>query len=399
MPLQKETYVASELTVGPCNAEDLATFLPIANDAFAVSDEQGARYGALVGQENFRVIRSGGRIVGGLAALPFGQYFGGRVVPAPGIAAVAVDPTFRAQGAASTLLRAVLTEMHAAGVAISSLYPATIALYRRAGYEIAGLKHDVRLAAKFIDLRERNVALRAATEADTPAIHALYAVWAAGTNGNLDRLAFNWQRVDNWRDAPTRCYVVEEEGQLTGYIKIAAEPNTNPGNNIRVADVAFTTRAAGARLWTLLADYRTVRDDIVLTTGPADPWLHLLSEARYRITAQTPWMLRIVSVPAALAARGYPLGLTARIEFRVHDDVLAENAGPWVLEIADGVGRASRGGQGEFEIDIRGLAALYTGLLTPQDLVYAGRAAGSPAVLARVAPVFAGAAPWMRDGF
>jgi predicted acetyltransferase len=49
--------------------------------------------------------------------------------------------------------------------------------------------------------------------------------------------------------------------------------------------------------------------------------------------------------------------------------------------------------------DARGLAPLYTGYHSPFELRAAGRLDGPDSDLERLGAIFAGPAPWMRDGF
>ena len=61
--------------------------------------------------------------------------------------------------------------------------------------------------------------------------------------------------------------------------------------------------------------------------------------------------------------------------------------------------RCCEGGAGAVRISIRGLAALYSGYMTAEQLARAGLAAGSSAALAGLTAVFAGPAPWLGEMF
>ena len=71
----------------------------------------------------------------------------------------------------------------------------------------------------------------------------------------------------------------------------------------------------------------------------------------------------------------------------------------WTLRVSGGRGRAVRGGRGRVRVGARGLAPLYTGYQSPFDLRAAGLLDGPDGDLERLAALFAGPAPWMRDGF
>ena len=59
------------------------------------------------GLENVRVARKNDEILGGLAEIPMGQWFGGRSVPMLGLAGVGVAPAARGERVALTLVLAV----------------------------------------------------------------------------------------------------------------------------------------------------------------------------------------------------------------------------------------------------------------------------------------------------
>lgn len=392
--------MATTFSVGPDQGDDeLGKFRAIMGEAFAVPPDRCRQYVELAGRQNIRVVRIDGTVAGGLAVLPKGQWFGGRAVPMAGIAAVAIAPEYRARGAATVLLNETLAELHAAGTPISTLYPATLALYRRVGYEAAGLHIDVTLPAKAIDIRDRSLDVRPATEADESAIQDVYARYAAATAGNLQRTKFHWARVRDVRGEPAQGYVVTRGGALEGYAYVLSQPVAERRYDLRVSDLAALTPEAARRLLTFLADFRTIRDQVRFWSGPADPMLLHLAEFAYKAECATPWMLRMVDVSAALEARGYPRGIVAEAHLAVRDDVLPRNSGKYVLSVADGRGHVRKGGQGAVDLHIRGLAALYSGLYTPGDVVLAGLGQGKSADVAGLAGVFAGPTPWMRDEF
>jgi GNAT superfamily N-acetyltransferase len=66
------------------------------------------------------------------------QWWHGRPVPMAGVANVMVAPEERGRGTGRTLMRALLGLIGDRGYPVSALYPATMALYRSLGWEIAG---------------------------------------------------------------------------------------------------------------------------------------------------------------------------------------------------------------------------------------------------------------------
>jgi predicted acetyltransferase len=110
-------------------------------------------------------------------------------------------------------------------------------------------------------------------------------------------------------------------------------------------------------------------------------------------------MLRIVDLAQALTARGYPEHVATDLELDLVDEVLEENAGRWSIHIANGRAAIERGGRGSIRLDVRGLAALYTGWMEPHALVVAGSLHASEADLSRLGAAFGGPSPSMLDFF
>lgn len=389
---------AVEIIRQPRDAE-LQRYAEIICDTFAVGREHGMDYLRLAGLTNVRVLRRAGEVAGGLVMLPKGQYFGGTAVPMVGIAAVAIEPAFRGSRAGSQLMRAAVEELHAQGVPISTLYPATVKLYRWAGYEIAGLDLEVSTLGRRLDVRDRTLDMRPATSADDAGICACYEAWAAQQPGNLQRTDFHWRRLRESREAPVLGHVVTDGGQIVGYAYTKTVAAADKVNDLHVPCLAATTPAALHRLLALLSDFKTIRRHVIFRAGPADPLLLALSEWPFEVRGRTPWMVRLIDVPKALAARAYPPAVSAELHLTVRDDVLPRNDGRFVLQVRDGRGTVAPGGRGSLTFDVRGLAALYTGFASPQTLVATQRAEGPAADLAQVASVFAGPMPWMRDDF
>ena len=110
-------------------------------------------------------------------------------------------------------------------------------------------------------------------------------------------------------------------------------------------------------------------------------------------------MLRVTDVPAALEARGYPLGVKEELHLEVHDALIRENDGPWLVKVSGGRARATRGGLGRLRLDVKALAPLYTGFFTPPELARLGWLEADEEPLVRAARVFAGREPWLTDWF
>lgn len=352
-----------------------------------------------VGRENLRVLDRGGELSSGLWLIPMGQWFGGKPVPMTGVAAVGVAPEARGKGAALDLMNRTLLDLHEREIPLSTLYPATQTLYRRAGYEQAGCRYRTTIAPKDIQVRQKGVAVGAAGPEDQETLRELYGEFARNMNGHLDRGPYVWDRVFHVRDQTATGYFFEEDGRKTGYVFFLARNREPFGYDLMITDLVCLTPRAGAAIWAFLADHRSMTPEIAWTAGPTHPMFFLLSEQPYRTEVQNLWMTRIVHLAHALEKRGYPAGVRAALHLEIQDDLLPGNNGRFVLEVEDGTGRVKPGGDGTFRSDIQALVPVYSGFLSPTGVWRDGRIEGDRESLETAATIFSGPGPWMPDMF
>ncbi len=391
------------------------TLRDILTRSFAFPLSRWAAYYDLVGHENFRLLKredgsSEGRLIGGLALIPMGEWFGGRSIPMTGIAAVGIAPEERAGGAARTLMTRTLEELRAQGIPLSTLYASTQHLYRAVGYEQAGtrVKYSIHLPSMPIAPHpDRSLPMRAVEPTDAAPFRETYSRLAAATNGMLDRGRGMWGRVLFRSETEMlNGFLVGDDADPQGYVIFTLHP-LESGHDIRIRDLVALTPAAYRRLLVFFLDTRSIGRTLHWSGPPTDPFLCVTEEQQYdRTSIQERWLLRIVDVAKACEARGYPAGIEAELHFEIEDEVLPENAGRYTLRVQDGRGTvtketraAAKGGRGSLRTHIRGFAPLFSGMLSPAQLQAIGWIDGEAGAIAAAARIFAGPQPWMPDSF
>jgi predicted acetyltransferase len=355
-----------------------------------------AAWTADIGHDHMRVVREGGRVIAGLGVIPFGHWFGGRVVPAGGVTAVGVAPDRRGSGVGLWMLQRMLEEQHALGVPIATLYPATTTFYRRAGFERVAQRLIYELPLAALILRETHVDAVPIPEAERIQVEAVYNRRAAQSSGFIDRPAMLWKRISNPDDKRSYTFGVVENSALEGYVTFL---HASRGETLIVRDLVALTPAAGRRLLQVLGDHRSMIETVRLPGAPYDPLLFQLPEQRQKLHNTIDLMLRIVDLPAALTARGYPPAVAGELHLAVTDELVPGNNGHFVLRVADGVAQVTPGGQGRMALHIRDLAALYGGYFTPAELQFARTLTADPESLRVATHLFAGPRPWLPDMF
>ena len=379
------------------DSEQRAAFERLLQMSFAVPHISWARFFERVGHQRLRVALEGGTVLGGLAAYDLRQFFGGTSIPVAGIAAVGVAPEARGRGIAKATLLQALAELRPT-TPLAGLYASTTTLYRSCGFEQAGTAMFFSAPLASFPRGDRALACTQLPDKAHAPLHAPYDARARAWTGHLDRTTAIWERLVEPHDDTAYAYLVGEPGAPEGYIVFLQKPKESLHFRIVVRDVAMSTRGAAQRILGFLHDLRSLADDIVWRGCAADPLLSLLPEQTQTVTRHERWMLRILDVSAALAARGYP-PMSAEVHLAVHDAHFQENRGRRVLVVDQGRASTREGGRGDVTLDVRGLAALYSGFATPYTLRAAGLLDGPDEALHTLAMLFAGPEPWCADHF
>ena len=371
----------------------------IVSQCFNCTENRWLVYRDRIGLENIRVLRQEGEILAGLGIYHMGQWFGSRRVPMAGIAAVGVAPEHRGRGVAAQLMLKTLEELSANGIAISTLYPATQRLYRKVGYEQGGSHCQWELPIRTVTSNQSDLAITPVNPLSPEVFQEIYTQQARNASGHLDRHPAIWQE---------KIWDLEQEQKVYGYLVGSPKPQgyiifsqKTQGEEIylNVIDWVALTAAARNRLWRFVAHHSSIIEKIVWWGSPIEPGLFLLAEQTARIRKIQHWLLRVVNAERALEMRGYPMELDAELHLAVRDNLLSNNNSHFILTVSGGRGEVRRGGKGDLQLDISGLAPLYTGFLTPYQLRSLGQLEATERSLSIATQLFASAPPWMPDFF
>ncbi len=339
----------------------------------------------------------GGHPLGSLLINDFAQFFGGRAVPMGGIGGVVVDPHARGRGVASALLDTALRRMREQGQSLSALYPTVPALYRGRGWERAGVLERLVFPMGRLLMSPKaphRLATRRATEADLADVHACYTSLAATVDGLLDRHAPTF-KPEKLLDLDVATLVHDADGALRGYLTADREPE-----GLKVHDLVAVDLDAHLTLLAELTSWAGVLDRIdVRVVDPAFTGL-LTSQAMRFEMSTCQWLLRVVDLPAAVAARGWPnaAGLKAGVvDLDVVDPHAPWHAGRQRLVVDDGEVRIEPGGSGAVQVRARALGPWFSGMQGTGALRRAGLLTGEAPLLDQL--VAAPGTPRLADFF
>ncbi len=386
-----------------------AAFGALAAHSFHFGVDETLPWFERAGHDQIRTVCLGGQVAAGLIRIPMGQFFGSRAVSMVGIAGVAVAPEHRGQGVATAMMIRCIQELAAEGVALSSLFPASVRLYRQSGYEVAGhvfgqtlplatlqLHRAPPTKLDHLRLRPLHASDRAITEARSLERHRQ-------RHGMLQRGPYLWSRAYFHKMfGHSHGVGVFDGDRLCGHAWYGQTTDADqPGLALR--DVSADHPAAGMKLWQHFASYSTIFTNLLHYLPPDDPWLGLLPEATATVQLKTPWMLRIVDLPAAMAQRGWPALAAAQLGLQIADDPAGLLTGSWQLAVQGGQGTCARASNLQdgptLTMDIRAVAALYTGYRSASQLRQLGWLQGDDNAVAAADALFAAQVPAMSEMF
>ena len=356
-------------------------------------EETEARLRAALDAGELWGMDAGAGLIAHCRLLAVDHFFGGRPVRSMDVGGVAVAASYRRRGVATALMEGAAAWGAHQGYAISLLYPGVVPLYRRLGWEMAGTfprySLDGSLAAP------RAEAMRPATAVDEASIIACHETFAAQLNGPGRRRPGRWQHLLNGKAQ----YVLDGGDGIEAYVLLhrGAEPNESADAPFTVDWAAITGR--GMRAVTALLASDAVPAHAVLRAPLPDAWAPWLNAWEIPSAGGLLWMARPLTLPAAIASRGFPTGVEGAVTLAVDDRLLSEVRGPWRLEVAGGRGAVEPSASADILLDTRAVGPLFTGFRSPAQLALAGLLDGPPRSLELLAAMFAGTPPVALDFF
>jgi len=407
---------ADRYPIRTATVETVEAFVAPLNHAFA--DVLDPADGERRTWEPDRIIAAfdGGEPVSTAGALTFRLSVPGGEAAAAGVTLVGVSPSHRRRGILRSMMRHQLDDIHARGEPLAILWASEGAIYQRFGYGLATLNGTFeieRAGAVFARPASAEGTVRLVDiETAMGILPALYDRVRVETPGMVGRSETWWRWItlrdtDQMRSANGMKFlaVYEADGQVEGTAVYRVKPDWDdrgPNGRLVAQEVLATTPRATRDLWAWLFDVDLVRL-VRAVRGPVPHPLQLLlaEPRRLGFTIGDAIWLRVVDVPAALAARTY--GRPGTLVLEVRDGFCPWNAGRWRLDAAeDGRGTVERTtAVPDLTLDATDLGATYLGTFRFSELARVGRVVENTAgALLRADALFASArAPWCSTMF
>ncbi|MEV5508100.1 GNAT family N-acetyltransferase [Streptomyces orinoci] len=325
-------------------------------------------------------------LVGFLGALPLDLSIPGGQLPCAGLTYVSVAPTHRRRGVLSGMLQEQWRRCAAAGQPLAALWASETAIYGRFGFGAA-----THLSSVEIDSR-RPLALRISPDdrplrlldpKEAPAVLGpRYEAGRALRAGRHARDGYWWREQilseedeDDDELGPPRIVTLggNPPAGYAVYRTRAGDDEAGTPGLVHLHELEADTAPVAAALWSYLAGI-DLTGKVRAWSRPADDPLLLMAtdNDQVQVTGTYPALwLRLVDVPAALAARRYARPVDLALD--VQDATLPANQRTFRLTSGpSGTACTPTEDRPDLTLDVRDLAACYLGGVRPVHLLRAG---------------------------
>jgi len=161
------------------------------------------------------------------------------------------------------------------------------------------------------------------------------------------------------------------------------------------------SEAALRSLFAYFRGFRGLGETLQWSGPPADPISLLVDEQKVKPAWTFRWMLRLLDVPGALEARGYP-PVSGAIDLTIADPAFSDDDGAtYHVEAEAGKVRVSRteAGPGGATTSVGMLSSMFTSFTSPADAVRVGALEADDAAVDFLSELFAGPSPWLPEWF
>ncbi len=299
---------------------------------------------------------------------------GGSAVATAAVTRVGVRADRTRRGVLSALMARQLADARDRGEILASLRASEARIYGRFGFGVASRGREVAVTTAGGLRTPAAGAVRMVTgDAVLPALTAVYDTLALARPGGITRPAHWWNRgmMGRWNRHHVAAVHTGPSGDDGFVLATAAEGGGFASRTLQVADLHAADVDATAGLWGFLLGLDLVARVEAVLRPLDEPLDLLLADPRdVTVTGETDetW-LRLLDVPAALAARAWGPGPAVRLA--VHDRLLPANTGVYRIG-RDGVERTGADGPADLECDVAALSMAYLGDRAPSRLAATG---------------------------
>ena len=263
----------------------------------------------------------GKTLISQFAVYPLDMNIYGTVFPVGFVTSVCTYPEYSGRGIMKRLMIQSLTNMRSSGRSFALLYPYSIPLYHRLGWEIVSNK------ISYV-VKDRQLPRKSAVEGyvrrvdwDNEDFHNLHTAFATVTHGCLFRNALAWEEYWRWNEDDTYVAVYyDKDHKPCGYMVYLIKSDI-----MHIKEMIYLTREAHNGLWEYIRAHESMVDEIRGNTYFSEPIAFEMDDGDIKEMIRPYCMGRITDVEQFF--RKYPCDPDEKptvVAFDLTDDLL-----PW----------------------------------------------------------------------
>ncbi|MFR8088500.1 MAG: enhanced intracellular survival protein Eis [Lachnospirales bacterium] len=321
-------YMIRDLTTS-----DLDQYNALLRYAFQVTEQELATAGWRddeIKQSKFPVLEradilgcyDGDHLISQFAVYPIQMNVFDTIYPIGFITSVSTYPEYTGLGIMSRLMYQSLVRMRQKGQSLALLYPYSIPLYRRFGWEIVSDKISYSVKDRQIPEKLQANGYVRRVEWNDPSFMDLHTRFAQKTHGCLLRNALAWEEYWRWDEDDTCVAVYFNASDLPqGYMVYLIKEDV-----MYIKEMIYLNRDAQKGLWKYIHAHESMIDEVRGNTYRNESIAFEMEDGDIKETIRPYIMGRIVDLDAFLAQyKGVVSGSEGRIHFEIDDPILEWN--------------------------------------------------------------------------
>ena len=398
---KKPNYEIRHLTT-----DDLEMYNALLRYAFQVTEQELTETGWRddeIKQSKFPVLEradvlgcfDGENLVSQIAVYPLDMNIYGTTRSIGFVTSVCTYPEYTGHGIMKRLMRRSLEDMREKKQSFAMLFPYSIPLYRRFGYEIISNKISYTVKDRQIPAKAQAPGYVRRVGWENRDFMELHAKFASITHGCLYRNALAWEEYWRWDEDDTVVAVYYNvTGEPSGYMVYLIKDDI-----MHIKEMIYLNHEAHDGLWEFIRAHDSMIDEVHGNTYFSEPIAFEIDDGDIKETIRPYAMGRIVDVASFL--EDYPCdpdGGELCIDLEIEDDLLPWNDHTFRIRFADG-GCTLTDAPAEYHLKmgIGTLSTLLLGYKTAERLFELERIEGREDAVERLDDVLFHKIPYISD--
>lgn len=331
-------------TIRYLTTDDLEQYNALLRYAFQVTEQDLMQAGwrdEEIKQAKFPILEradilgcyDGDNLISQFAVYPLNMNIYNKIYPIGFITSVSTYPEYSGRGIMAKLMCQSLTRMREKRQPLALLYPYSIPLYRRFGWEIISNKISFSVKDYQMPSKARAEGYVRRVEWDNPDFMGLHSKFAHQTHGCLLRNTLAWEEYWRWDEDDTVAAVYyNASGKPFGYMVYLIK-----GDVMYVKEMIYLNREAQKGLWEYIHAHESMIDEVRGNTYFNEPVAFDMEDGAIKETIRPYIMGRIIDIEEFLTDyRCRPASRETCISLDIADPVLHWNNRTFNILFSDG---------------------------------------------------------------